>query len=63
VFLPQAGVRAGTGQVHGAAGFVAGEVKPHRLERYMASNHPQFEEKAADIIVAVLFFNLRTILR
>lgn len=25
-------------------------VKPHRLERYMASNDPQFEEKAADII-------------
>ena len=25
-------------------------VKPHRLERYMTSNDPQFEEKAADII-------------
>ena len=25
-------------------------LKPHRLERYMASNDPQFEEKAADII-------------
>lgn len=25
-------------------------VKPHRLERYMASNHPDFEMKAADII-------------
>ena len=25
-------------------------VKPHRLERYMASDDPQFEEKAADII-------------
>lgn len=25
-------------------------IKPHRLERYMASNDPQFEEKAADII-------------
>jgi transposase len=25
-------------------------VKPHRLERYMASNDPDFEEKAADII-------------
>jgi transposase len=25
-------------------------VKPHRLERYMASNDPHFEEKAADII-------------
>ena len=25
-------------------------VKPHRLERYMASNDPQFEEKASDII-------------
>jgi transposase len=25
-------------------------VKPHRLERYMASNDPQFEEKAAEII-------------
>jgi transposase len=25
-------------------------IKPHRLERYMASNDPQFEEKAADVI-------------
>src|SRR3954470_18073068 len=25
-------------------------IKPHRLERYMASNDPQFEEKATDII-------------
>ena len=25
-------------------------VKPHRLERYMASDDPEFEEKAADII-------------
>jgi transposase len=25
-------------------------LKPHRLERYMASDDPQFEEKAADII-------------
>lgn len=25
-------------------------LKPHRLERYLASNDPQFEEKAADII-------------
>jgi transposase len=25
-------------------------VKPHRLERYMASNDPEFESKAADII-------------
>jgi transposase len=25
-------------------------VKPHRLERYMASNDPHFEEKAADIV-------------
>jgi len=25
-------------------------LKPHRLERYMASNDPQFEEKVADII-------------
>src|SRR4051794_9603555 len=25
-------------------------LKPHRLERYMASNDPQFEEKAAEII-------------
>jgi transposase len=25
-------------------------LKPHRLDRYMASNDPQFEEKAADII-------------
>ena len=26
------------------------KLKPHRFERYMASNDPQFEEKAADII-------------
>ena len=25
-------------------------LKPHRLERYMASNDPEFESKAADII-------------
>jgi DNA-binding LacI/PurR family transcriptional regulator len=25
-------------------------LKPHRLDRYMASNDPEFEEKAADII-------------
>jgi hypothetical protein len=25
-------------------------LKPHRLDRYMASNDPQFEPKAADII-------------
>jgi hypothetical protein len=25
-------------------------VKPHRLERYMASDDPDFERKAADII-------------
>ena len=25
-------------------------IKPHRLERYMASNDPDFEAKAADII-------------
>jgi transposase len=25
-------------------------IRPHRLDRYMASNDPQFEEKAADII-------------
>jgi hypothetical protein len=25
-------------------------LKPHRIERYMASNDPDFEKKAADII-------------
>ena len=25
-------------------------LKPHRLDRYMASHDPQFEQKAADII-------------
>lgn len=30
--------------------WVQARVKPHRLDRYMASNDPQFEEKAADII-------------
>jgi hypothetical protein len=29
---------------------VQAKLKPHRLERYMASNDPQFEEKAADSI-------------
>jgi hypothetical protein len=29
---------------------VQAKLKPHRLQRYMASNDPQFEEKAADII-------------
>lgn len=29
-------------------------VKPHRLERYMASNDPNFEAKAADIIALYL---------
>lgn len=26
------------------------DLKPHRLDRYMASNDPQFEQKAADVI-------------
>jgi hypothetical protein len=26
------------------------ELQPHRLNRYMASNDPEFESKAADII-------------
>jgi hypothetical protein len=26
------------------------DLKPHRLDRYMASNDPQFEQKAATII-------------
>ena len=26
------------------------KLRPHRLDRYMASNDPQFEKKAADII-------------
>jgi DNA-binding LacI/PurR family transcriptional regulator len=26
------------------------QLKPHRLDRYMASNDPEFESKAADII-------------
>ena len=25
-------------------------IQPHRMERYMASNDPEFEEKAADVI-------------
>ncbi|HEX6881172.1 MAG TPA: IS630 family transposase [Terriglobales bacterium] len=29
---------------------VQAKLQPHRLDRYMASNDPQFEEKAADII-------------
>lgn len=34
------------------AGSILAQVRlqPHRLERYMASNDPRFEEKAADII-------------
>jgi transposase len=31
------------------------KLKPHRLERYMASNDPQFEQKAADIIGLYLY--------
>src|ERR1700732_3783853 len=30
------------------------QLKPHRLERYMASNDPDFESKAADIIALYL---------
>jgi hypothetical protein len=30
------------------------QLKPHRLERYMASNDPDFEAKAADIIALYL---------
>ena len=30
--------------------WVQSRLKPHRLDRYMASNDPHFEEKAADII-------------
>jgi hypothetical protein len=30
------------------------QLKPHRLERYMASNDPDFEPKAADIICLYL---------
>ena len=30
------------------------KLRPHRLDRYMASNDPDFEAKAADIIGAVL---------
>src|SRR4029453_13093199 len=30
------------------------KLKPHRLERYMASNDPEFETKAADIIALYL---------
>jgi transposase len=30
--------------------WAAARIKPHRLERYMASNDPNFEAKAADII-------------
>ena len=32
-------------------------LKPHRLDRYMASNDPAFEQKAADVIA--LYMNLR----
>jgi transposase len=31
------------------------KLKPHRLERYMASNDPEFERKAADIIGLYLY--------
>lgn len=31
------------------------DLKPHRLERYMASNDPKFEEKAAEIIGLYLY--------
>jgi transposase len=29
---------------------VQAQLKPHRLERYLASDHPDFEAKAADVI-------------
>ena len=41
---------ARTEQIHRAARVGAARLKPHRLDRYMASNDPRFEEKAADII-------------
>ena len=37
-------------QGYGASHLAHGGVKPHRLERYMASDDPEFESKAADII-------------
>jgi hypothetical protein len=47
--LPQnGGVR--TQQNNGPADVGSGPVEPHRLDRYVASNDPQFEERAADVI-------------
>src|SRR5688572_24071019 len=45
--VPQISGRLGPRQVDGTA---QARLRPHRLERYMASNDPQFEAKAADII-------------
>jgi hypothetical protein len=44
------GLGAGPEQGYRAVGFGKCQLKPLRLERYMANKEPQFEEKAADII-------------
>jgi hypothetical protein len=48
--LPQTGDRAGSQQRRGASGLERSRSQPHRLERYLASDDPEFESKAADII-------------
>ena len=49
--LPQAGrVRYASAKTPCIASGKRPDLKPHRLERYMASDDPEFEAKAADII-------------
>ena len=49
--VSQDGRCSGPEQIHRSSDLdPSARVKPHRLEGYMASNDPQFEEEAADII-------------
>jgi hypothetical protein len=48
--LPQIGGRAGRQQGRGASSLERSWPKPHRLERYLASDDPEFESKAAEIL-------------
>ena len=48
--LPEVSCRSGVSKSTVQRIWRQARLKPHRLDRYMASNDPQFEEKAADII-------------
>ena len=47
---PRSGRELGTTQTHVSRVWRKAGLQPHRLRRYMASNDPDFEAKAADII-------------